>query len=430
MSLTTKLIPVNGYDMSSLREWMQDMAAKGHQYAYAVGPFIQFRNCEKKDVQIHLEPVRKGTEREENDLSELYSRADWEYWGKFKDIFYVYAAEETQALSHTEPEVLEYALERLCRRLRWRCVGIAAALLCVGWYVWELFGDFFLSFDFRCAPFYTILTSSKPYWMLPLVPALALLLIAMVRGLPKLYGLIYALHSGENSELPRIRGGGWLKAAWLCLLLVPLFWGFQLRYEGSVELDELNKMASYVRLEELETAPGFSVSDSVNRSLAGRRSHILIPSQYNSHEWGGYHVTEQTQTLENGITMTTYSSQPYYLKTQFLHCRTEGIAQTVFREQDHWFYFQNGTQMNYPGFDELIMNLERSGENIDLDGELSLRVGESETNLPLELNWKDMNCWNLYGRAGENVLFVEYRGSGDLREFLPRFAEMIELLAE
>jgi len=430
MRLTTKLIPVNGYDMAALRIWLQDMAARGLQYAYAVGPFIQFRSGRARDIQIHLEPVRKGTQREETDLSELYTQADWEYWGKFKELYYVYAAEGTQSIGHTEPEVLEYALERLSRRLRWRCVGIAAALLGSGWYVWDQFGDFFFGFDFRYAPVYSILTSAQPYWMLPLIPALTLLLISMMRGLAKLYGLIYALHSGEKSETPRIRGGGWLKGVWLCLLLIPLFWTFQVRYEGSVPLDELKEHSGYVRLKELETAPGFSCSSVVSRDLAGQRRQLLIPLQYDSQEWGGYNVTKQTHTMKNGVTMTTYSPQQYYLKTQFLQCRTEGIARTVFREQEHWAYFKDGTRVTHPGFDELIVNLERGGETLEFEGDLSLRVGDSEVDIPMDLSPNDMNRWNLYGRAGENVLFVEYRGSGDLREYLPDFAEMIQKLGE
>jgi len=59
---------------------------------------------------------------------------------------------------------------------------------------------------------------------------------------------------------------------------------------------------------------------------------------------------------------------------------------------------------------------------------LSLRVEGSETDIPVDLSIKDMNRWNLYGRTGEKVLFVEYRGSGDLRDFLPDFAEMMKKL--
>jgi len=430
MSLTTKLVPVNGYDMVGLKTWLEQMAEQGLQYVYALGPIAQFRKTECKAVKLHLEPAREGTEKEQRDVADLYAGAGWTCWGNFKYTFYVFATEEPEAVSHTEPEVLEYALRKLCRKLYVRCAVALTALAVLSWWLWKEFADFFfLNFEFRSAPLYTLMTTGKPYWVLPLLPALLLLVLSMMRGIPNVYRAIFLLHSGERETTASVlRGGGWLKAACLCLVMVPLFWGFQVRYEGSVGLDELNGSASYVRLEELETAPGFSASDFMNRNYAGIRSHILIPVQYDSHEWGGYHVTEHTEKLENGVTVTTYSSQPYYLKTHFLQCRTQGLAERIFRGQDHWFYFRNGTQMNYPGFDELIVNLERSGENIPLGGSLSLRVEGSETDIPVDLSIKDMNRWNLYGRTGEKVLFVEYRGSGDLRDFLPDFAEMMKKL--
>lgn len=429
MSLTTKLIPVNGYDMTGLRVWLEQMAEQGLQYVYAIGPIAQFRRTDRKAIKIHLEPARKGTEKEQRDVSELYAEAGWTCWGSFKSTFYVFATEEQEAVSHTQPEVLEYALRKLCRQLYVRCSVALIAFVGLTWWLWKEFADVFLGLEFRSSPLYILMTTGKPYWLLPLLPALFLLVCSMMRGIPNVYRAIFLLHSGEReTDATVLRGGGWLKAACLCLVLVPLFWGFQVRYEGSAELDELNRSASYVRLEELETGAGFSASDFINRNFAGIRSHILIPVQYNSHEWGGYYVTEYTEKLESGVVVTTYSSQPYYLKTHFLRCRTRSLAERIFWEQDHWFYFQNGTQMSYPGFDELIVNLERSGENIGLDSGVSLRVEGSETNIPIDLTVKDLNRWNLYGRAGEKVLFVEYRGSGDLRDFLPRFAEMMELL--
>jgi len=427
MKLKTCLIPVNGYDMEGLALWLEQMAKRKLQYVDTVGPFAQFRRAECETVRLHLEPVQKGTPQEEKTISEFYSDVGWTYWGSFKGVFYVFATQEENAVSHTQPEVLEYALRQQCRQLYLRCILAAAAFAGLLWWIGQEFAGFFGSFEFRYAPLYSLVTTGKPYWMLPLLPALFLLAVSMARGIGKVYRAIFLLHSGgTETETPRLRGGGWLKAAWLCLLLVPLFWGFQLRYEDSVSLEELNASAGYVRLEELETAAGFSVSDALARDRAVKSRQLLVPTQWYSQEWGGYNVTTRSETLENGVTVVTHSPQQYYLTTRLLRCRTAGIAGVIFRAQDHWSYFQSGTTLSYPGFDELIVNLERGDETVNVTGELSLSIGGAE--IPVDLTVRDMNRWNLYGRAGKTVLFVEYRGSGDLREFLPRFAEMVRTL--
>ena len=427
MKFKTCLIPVNGYDMAGLGVWLEQMAARGFQYVDTFGPFAKFRYAACENVRLHLEPAQKGTPREEKDISELYSDVGWTYWGSFKSVFYIFATEEAGADSHTEPEVLEYALGQLCRQLWLRCVVGAAVFAGLLWWVWKEFSGFFGSFEFRYAPLYALMTTGKPYWMLPFLPALLLLVISMFHGVSKLYRVIFLLHSGgEETDPPLIRGGGWLAAAWLCLLLVPVFWGVQLRYVDSVPLEELNAGAGYVRLEELETEKGFSVSGALARDRAVRSKQLFIPVQYNSQEWGGYHVTTHSERLENGLTVVTHSPRQYYLTTRLLRCRTEGIAKLAFESQDYWSYFQNGTTVSYPGFDELIVHLERGGGTLDVTGELSLNI--AGTDIPLDLTVREMNRWNLYGRAGKTVLFVEYRGSGDIREFLPRFAEMMQSL--
>lgn len=427
MKLKTCLIPVNGYDLRGLSAWLERQAGEGLRYVFAVGPFAQFRREEPRQVQVHLEPAHRGEVEEQRELAGLYEEQGWEFWGDFKGGYYVFAADGARAEAHTQTEIEEYALKRLSGRLKWKIFGVALALAFWGWMVWQRFEGLLNSFELRFAPVYTLLTFDGPWWMLPVLAALGLGLLSMVWGLTPLYRMIFALHSGEeDQEPPRRRGGGWLKAAWLCLALVPVFWACQTRYEGSTPVGELREPYGYVCLEELEQLPGFTASDFMFQDLAGQRRSTFIPNRWYSREWGGYDNSTTTTLLENGNTVTTYAPKRYYLATEFLGCRSEGLAKRIFEEQGHWVYFRDGQRLDYPGFDELVVNLERGGETIPLEGELTLRVDGER--VPLELKPIDLNRWNLYGRSGSRVLLVEYRGSGDLREFLPRFAEMIERL--
>lgn len=407
-SLHVCFAPVNVYNIPGLESWLEQMAAKGWRFAFTWGPLVWFEKTAPVQLHIHLEPVRRPTNEEDKDLSALYAAQGWDYVGLFRGTFYLYSTTDPKAQAHTDPELQSYSIARLTRRIRLQLWGLTALLFFLCWLIQDRFSGW--SWDLRNFPLHTLTTYYKPLWMLPLLPALILLMLSKFLSLGPLYRIGHALDRGEPMARPKkLKGGGWLKASCFTLLLVIPFFAFQVRYTDSIPLEDFSGQG-YVRLEELETAPGFRVQREFHENV-GYRRQLLVPRQYNSSEWGRY-LGENLSGLdqfdvsvesENGVS-SSFETLYYYLDIQYLHCLTQGVADAMMTEQSGWYGFAHGTEMSYPGFDRLVLFRE---ENADLMG---------------------LTRWQLYGQRGRDLLLVDYRGRGDFEAFLPHFAQMISSL--
>lgn len=406
-SLHICFVPVNSLDLPGLEQWLEQMAAKGLRFSFSCGPLAFFDRVEPAPLRLHLEPARKAANAEDQDLSELYAAQGWSYVGEFRNTFYIYSSGDPQAQAHTDPEIQSYSIARLTRRIRLQLCGLTALLFFLCYLIYDRFSSI-LFWDLRLFPLDTLTTRELPLWLLPLLPALILLMLSKFLALGPLYRIGHALDRGEPMARPqKLRGGGWLKAAFLTLLLVIPFFAFQVRYEDSIPLDEFSGQG-YVRLAELETAPGFRTQEEFWENV-GYYRQFLVPRQYGSTEWGRY-LGENLAGLdpvedirvESGAG-TAFSSEwnHYYLNIRYLHCLTRGIADAMMEEQSGWYGFANGAETEYPGFDRLILCREEE---------------------------MGLTRWYLYGQRGQDLLLADYRGRGDFKAFLPRFAQMIDSL--
>lgn len=398
-------IPVNSLDLPGLEQWLEQMAAKGLRFSFTCGPLAFFDRVEPASLLLHLEPARKAANSEDKDLSELYAAQGWSYIGVFRNTFYIYSTDDPQAQAHTDPEIQSYSIAWLTRRIRFQLWGLTALLFFLCYLIYDRFSSIWF-WDLRLFPLDTLMTRVLPLWLLPLPFALILLMLSKFLALRPLYRVGNSLDRARPNKL---KGGGWLKGFFLTLLLVPLFFAFQVRYEKPIPLDEFSSQG-YVRLAELETAPSFRTQREARDNVYYHRQ-LLIPRQYNSSEWGRYLGEDLIGSDSHGSihvesdTGTTFSSSwtPYYLNIQYRHCLTRGIADAMMEEQSGWHYFAYGTETVYPGFDRLILFHEEEGS-----------LG--------------LTRWFLYGQRGQDLLLVDYRGRGDFEAFLPRFAQMIRSL--
>lgn len=216
MSTTTlRVTPVGGFDIPALEDWLAAMAGKGLRFTDTIGPFTLFEKTAEQTVQIHLEPIQ-GAVRDDPGLNALYGEAGWQYWGRFRGSFYVFACGDLTARAHTEPEVQDYALKRFFRER-----AVAGALL-------VLANVLLLSPYRNGAPWEVDLTWLKhypveafstrpilPFWLSVL--GLLLLDLSYLLGLSRLRGYRKAVREGRPQ--PGRGRFGWMQAVGLALLL-------------------------------------------------------------------------------------------------------------------------------------------------------------------------------------------------------------------
>lgn len=121
-----RVIPYGGFDIPGLEGWLGKLAGKGLQYSMTLGPLVCFHRAAPRQMQVHLEPIQ-GPAEENPDLNALYASSGWEYWGMFRNEFYVFATGDLQAQAHTDPDTLDYALRKFFRQKL--LSGLALALL-------------------------------------------------------------------------------------------------------------------------------------------------------------------------------------------------------------------------------------------------------------------------------------------------------------
>ena len=110
-----RIIPYGNFDIPGLEGWLEKLAGKGLRYSSAFGPLMLFDRAEPQQVQVHLEPIQ-GKAAEDPELNALYEAAGWDYWGMFRNGFFVYATGDPSAQAHTDRETWDYALKRFFRQ--------------------------------------------------------------------------------------------------------------------------------------------------------------------------------------------------------------------------------------------------------------------------------------------------------------------------
>lgn len=248
MSKTTmRVIPCGSFDIPGLELWLSKLAGKGLRYLTTFGPFACLETAAPAQVQVHLEPIQ-GPAEENPELNALYEAAGWEFWGLFRNDFFVYATADPEAAAHTDPEALDWALRRFFRQ---KLVGglllIFFNFLLLGLYqngaIWGI--DWV---DLRYFPVETLFDGvTIPFFLC--LAGLLLLDLAYLLGLAHLARYRRAVGRGGK---PRGRWGlGWLAAAGALLLVLPVL-NFAQAYFGHDYRPYDLEGSGFVTLTELE----------------------------------------------------------------------------------------------------------------------------------------------------------------------------------
>ena len=210
-----RLIPYGSFDIPGLERYLAKMAGKGLRYFGTAGPLMLFDRAEPELLQVHLEPIQ-GPAEENPELNALYEAGGWQYWGMFRNEFFVFASRDLQAQAHTDLETLDYALDRFFRqKLAGGLVVLFLNVLLLGLYqegaFWEI--------DWTWMRYYPLLSlSARPIlpWLLSLV-GMGLIDLSYLLGLVHLARYRRAVKAGRPFRGQR--GPGYLTAAGLLVLL-------------------------------------------------------------------------------------------------------------------------------------------------------------------------------------------------------------------
>lgn len=212
-----RITPFGSFDIPGLERWLGSMSAKGLRFSMTIGPLTCFERTDMDPLQIHLEPIQ-GNPDEDPELNAIYEESGWQYWGIFRNNFYVYASPDLEAQAHTDPATLDYALNKFFRhKLVEGVLLLVANLLLLGLYwqgsPWEI--------DLLWLRYYPVETLSNGKTIPFLLAALGFLLL----DLSYLLGLFHLMHYRRAMQHGGPVGGqpgvGWLLAAgWLLLLPV------------------------------------------------------------------------------------------------------------------------------------------------------------------------------------------------------------------
>ena len=248
MSKTTiRVIPCGSFDIPGLELWLSKLAGKGLRYFTTFGPFACLETVAPARVQVHLEPIQ-GPAEENPELNALYEAAGWEFWGLFRNDFFVYATADPEAAAHTDPEALDWALRRFFRRkLAGGLVLALCNILLLGLYydgaTWDI--DWV---DLRYFPVETLSDGvTIPFFLC--LAGLLLLDLAYLLGLAHLARYRRAVKGGRT--IPVQRGLGWLVAAGALLLVLPVL-NFAQAFLGQDYRPYDLEGSSFITLTELE----------------------------------------------------------------------------------------------------------------------------------------------------------------------------------
>ena len=405
MSTTAiRITPFGGYDIPGLENWLAEMAAKGLHFSMTTGPLTLFTKGKPQAVQIHLEPIQ-GAVVEDPQLNALFEEAGWQYRGMFRGSFFVFVSSDLQAQAHTDPATLDYALGKLFRyKIFTGALLILANILLLSLYKdgapWKIKPWEFDWYALRYFPVDTLFDGR-------VIPFLLAMVGFFLIELSYLLGLFHLLRYRRSVKIGGKtrghRGVGWLLAAGLLILLPVLvntaqyFLGLDYRpydLEGS----------GFVTLTDIE-GEDFRLSGDrlYNMDYISHGGTLLDPESWYFQQYGSFRQEESPGDVPHlEITITRYP--------------LEALARQRADEYSRWYVNGSGDYEALSpayGLDEArYAPREGSIHTNELTGET--RIFQPGGVLVL--------------RRGNTVLYADYYGQQDLRDYLAQFAALLENL--
>ena len=367
---------------------LQRMAARGMQFSMTLGPFTLFLPAEPTSLRIHLEPARTKIAEDDPEIIGLYESAGWTHLGDFRKNFYVFATPEPDAQAHTDPQVLSYALRRFFRQKLLGGAGLALLnFLILSFFYSSRFTDpTYLRFYWA-----ELLAGDLLPWLLALL-GMGLTDLSYLLGLFSLWKFRRQIrHDLPITTPPASRLAGVLSAlAVLPLVLVAAEFTFLYFTHGYFPYDLAG--SGFVTMAEIEGPEFRPTGDTMyNMDYISHGDSPLTPESWYYQQWESNRVFGSGGSLADiphlEINITRYLL-PAVAERRAWEWRSWGghedyqALEPAHGLEEIWYY-QNERN---PGFCYLIL------------------------------------------RKGGLVMRVEYEGSKDLTQFLPRFAQMLDTL--
>lgn len=386
--LVIKITSVNGCDIPSLEDWLEQQAAKGLLFDMTVGPLVLFAQQEPAALRFHLEPAPNKPDRTDPELNDLYEQAGWRYLGLFRSSFAVFVTEDPEAQAHTDPETWDYALKRFLRGKLLGGVGLVILNFVLHSFFWSnIFDLFHLRYFWAEA-----LAGGFLRWVLTAL-GLALADIAYLHGLAVLWRLHRRVKHGlPMTPAPGSRASGVLSALSIVLLsLVAVEFVFLLTTRGYFPCDLAD--SNFVTLTEIEGEDFRLTGDRMhNMDYISHGDTPLTPENWFFQQWGTSRVFSEGGSLDDIP----------HLEINITRYLLPAAAERRVWEWESW---------GRGGYRDLE-------SACDLD---QIRFCEDEY-------LDGTTTYYLILHRGGAVLRVEYQGEQDITRFLPRFAEMIDSL--
>ena len=396
-----RIIPYGSFDIPGLEGWLEKLAGRGLRYSSAFGPLALFDRAEPRRVQVHLEPIQ-GRAAEDPELNALYEAVGWDYWGMFRNGFFVYAAGDLSAQAHTDRETWGYALRRFFRQAL--TGGLLLALLNVLFLslyhkgaIWDI--------DWTWMRYFPVesLSDGATLPFLLCLAAFALLDLNYLLGLVQLARCRRAVHDGRA-----IRGlrTGWLNVPALVLLLPVLVNTVQLYLGLDYSPCDLEG-SGFVTLTEIEGEDFRLSGDSMyNMDYISHGGTLLDPESWYFRQYASFSQHDGGLNL-NDVPRLEIRAVRYPLKI-LAQLRAEKMTGILTNSSNDWVDLGpvEGTDQAFYALRE-----ERTHTN-----ELT---GQTRTFLP---------GGELVLRKGNTVLYADYYGHQDSSDYLPAFVRTLNSL--
>ena len=400
MSKTTmRVIPCGSFDIPGLELWLSKLAGRGLRYLTTFGPFACLETAAPAQVQVHLEPIQ-GPAEENPELNALYEAAGWDYWGLFRNEFFVYATADLTAAAHTDPEALDWALRRFFRQ---KLVGglllIFFNFLLLGLYqngaIWGIDLTWLHHYPLDALDIWPILP-----WTLSLI-GMGLLDLAYLLGLVHLAR--YRRRVGSGRRVTGRRGIGWLTMAGTLVLLPVVINCIQLIAGQDYRPYDLEG-SGFVTLTELE-GEGFRLSGDLmyNMDYISHGGTLLDPESWYFQQYASFRQDQSPSDVPHlEVRAVRY---PLEVLAQL---RVEELSRVLTNNSDDWVDLGP-----VEGADQAFFARREAWTHT------SEITGETRYFLP---------GGELILRRGDTVLYADYYGEQDLPDHLDAFVRTLNSL--
>lgn len=396
--IVKRLIPYSPYDMKGFEGWLEEMAAQGliferFNYFHDKAVFIQ---GEPKRIRYRLDP--KGRLYNEPARKEAYEQAGWVFEDSLGPWFYLFSCGDPCVPDlHTDPGILAYALYQTIQRYWWWNAPFM---------VMFLFPVLLLCIEPE-------LRTDLVLWRNQAWSFVLLFLCALLGALCFSFGLRKLCRLRKTLAQGLIPKPGRRQIMVPTLLVLVISWGCRTSFDAYLLSHSRHETAENLPLEQLELVgnwPTLAELEATAEQQPGKTSQWTASGHINDSLLAPvqeYTWQSNTKRLQGAIYQSQLSTD--YVQTRsplFSGCVFDGLLKQEELELSLWTTYHNASYAvtEYEGFSQT--------DHPKLDRLMAARFRRAG---------QDSFCF--VAQRGNEVLKVDYTGSGSYEECLKRFLD-------